>query len=156
MLLEENDVAGVGAKEGVGHVAKEGDEADDEVDDDVEHHLDFDTSGEAAVDFAACFVDHEGHEEIEEIADAAIISGLYRNDCCVGETYAGMIPIALPQPNLIPRNEKRAMSRRYARRLALVRTWPSWTEMPGGSAFLRLVILPVGLPLSLVAGTCSK
>jgi hypothetical protein len=51
---------------------------------------------------------------------------------------------------------KSDMSRRYARRLTLVKTLASCSEMPGGSAFLRFLTLPLGFPSSLVAGTLSK
>lgn len=70
-------------------------------------------------------------------------------------TYAGMSPMTLPQPNRTPRKLKRDISRRYARLLTLVKTLASWSEMPGGKAFLRLLGLP-GLPSSRVAGTDSK
>lgn len=64
--------------------------------------------------------------------------------------------MALPHPNWMPQQLKRERSRRYARRLTLVKTLASCSEMPGGNAFLRFLSFPDGFPLSRVAGTCSK
>lgn len=70
--------------------------------------------------------------------------------------YAGTSPMTLLQPKRMPRKLQSARSRRYARLLTLVKIFPSCSEMPGGRAFLRFLNLPVGLPSSRVAGTCSK
>lgn len=73
------------------------------------------------------------------------------------DAYAGMIPITLLQPNLIPQQLKRLISRRYARLLTFVRTFASCSEIPGGRALrLFLPFLLEGRPSSLVAGTVSK
>lgn len=72
-------------------------------------------------------------------------------------TYPGMMPITELQPNRIPMQLKRLMSKRYARRLTFVRTFASWAEIPGGRALrLFLVLEEEGCPSSLVAGTVSK
>jgi hypothetical protein len=72
-------------------------------------------------------------------------------------TYPGMMPMTLLQPNRMPQQLKRLISRRYARRLTLVSTLPSCSEMPGGKALRRFLVLVVdGRPSSLVAGTSSK
>jgi hypothetical protein len=72
-------------------------------------------------------------------------------------TYPGMIPMTEDQPNLIPQQLNRLMSRRYARRLTLVRILASCSEMPAGKA-LRLFFpfLLDGRPSKRVAGTVSK
>jgi len=61
------------------------------------------------------------------------------------------------QPNLIPQQLNRLMSSRYARRLTLVKTLASCSEMPAGIA-LRLFFpfLLDGRPSKRVAGTVSK
>lgn len=66
--------------------------------------------------------------------------------------------MTLPQPNRTPAKLNKARSSLYARRLTLVRTWASCSEIPGGRAFLRLLTFLSGLPLpsSRVAGIVSK
>jgi len=72
------------------------------------------------------------------------------------ETHPGMIPIRLPHPNLIPQQLNRHISRRYALLLTFVRTFPSCSDIPAGSAFLLFFVFLEGLPSNLVAGTLSK
>lgn len=62
----------------------------------------------------------------------------------------------LPQPNFRPRKLPKLMSNLYALLLTLVKILASWSERPGGSALRTFLNLPVGVPSSLVAGTCSK
>jgi hypothetical protein len=78
-------------------------------------------------------------------------------DKCKVATYPGMIPMTEDQPNLIPQQLNRLISRRYARRLTLVRILASCSEMPAGNA-LRLFFpfLLDGRPSKRVAGTVSK
>lgn len=65
--------------------------------------------------------------------------------------------MTLLQPNLIPQQLKRLISRRYALRLTLVRTFPSCSEIPAGRALrLFFVFFDDGLPSRRVAGTVSK
>lgn len=68
----------------------------------------------------------------------------------------GIIPITEDQPNRNPQQLKRDMSSRYARLLTLVRTLPSCSEIPCGSALRLFFPLLEGLPSSRVAGTVSK
>lgn len=57
----------------------------------------------------------------------------------------------------MPQQLQSALSSRYARRLTLVKTFASCSEIPGGSAFFRFLnFFLLGRPSSLVAGTCSK
>jgi hypothetical protein len=72
-------------------------------------------------------------------------------------TYPGMIPMTEDQPNLIPQQLNKLMSRRYARRLTLVKTFASCSEMPAGRALRRFFpFLLDGRPSKRVAGTVSK
>ena len=69
MGLQQGGVAGVGAEQGVGDVADDGDETDGKVESDVGHHAGAQSGGEAALDLCAGLDDHEGHEGVEEVAD---------------------------------------------------------------------------------------
>jgi hypothetical protein len=71
-------------------------------------------------------------------------------------TYAGINPITLLQPNRIPQQLNSDMSSRYALLFTFVRTLPSCSEMPAGSALRCFFVFLDGRPPSLVAGTCSK
>lgn len=64
--------------------------------------------------------------------------------------------MTLPHPNLIPQQLKSDISSLYARRLTLVRTLPSCSDIPGGRALRRFFVFLLGLPSSRVAGTDSK
>lgn len=72
------------------------------------------------------------------------------------DSYAGMNPITLLYPNLMPKRLNNPMSSRYARLLALTSTFPSCSDTPAGIAFRRLMVFFDGWPLSSVAGTRSK
>lgn len=64
--------------------------------------------------------------------------------------------MTLLQPNLIPQQLNKLMSKRYARLLTLVRIFASCSDMPGGKALRLFLPLLEGRPSSLVAGTVSK
>lgn len=123
----------------------------------IEHHLGLDVCWETSFDLGARAVNHHGHECINDISDSGIDLLVCANAIEQISTYPGMMPITELQPNLIPMQLKRLMSRRYARRLTFVRTFASWGEIPGGRALRLFVVLDEeGFPSSLVAGTVSK
>ena len=68
--LEQDDVARVGAEDGIGEVAEEGNEANEEVDDDVHHHLGLDRRRQTVVDVLAGSHDHQRHEQIQKVANS--------------------------------------------------------------------------------------
>src|SRR5258708_29460776 len=70
--------------------------------------------------------------------------------------YPGMIPMTEPHPNRMPQQLHKLISRKYARLLTFVRTFPSCSDMPGGSALRLFFPFFEGRPFSRVAGTRSK
>lgn len=72
------------------------------------------------------------------------------------DTYTGKRPITPSQPTRVPQRLNNPESNLYALLFIFVKTWASCSEMPGGRAFLTLLVLPVGVPSILVAGTYSK
>jgi hypothetical protein len=95
------------------NVPKEWAKSNAEIEDDVKPHFRYDLSWEAAFNLLACSEHHDSHECIECVAETEKLLACidsYRE--VSSNTYTGMIPMTLLQPNLIPQQLNKPISSR--------------------------------------------
>lgn len=156
VLLKDYSVSGVRTEQCIYNISKEWNQSNAEVHHYVEIHLGLHIGWKTTLNLLAGSKDHKCHEGVKNIADTVISCQQCPFRFCKS-TYPGTIPITLLQPNRTPNILNKLMSRRYARRLTFVRTFPSCSVIPGGNALRTFFVFFFdGLPSSLVAGTVSK
>jgi hypothetical protein len=89
-----------GAAKYIGNIPKEGNKPNAEIEDDVKIHFRHNLKWKAAFNLLACLEHHDGHECIKYVANAGEIVNFVLVISL--NTYPGINPMTLLQPNLIP------------------------------------------------------
>lgn len=91
-------------------IAQKRHKTDKEVNNDVKHHLRLNSSREATLYLLACPIDHHCHECINRITEAIARRQLRPRKRQKITTHPGIMPMTLPQPNLIPQQLNKLIS----------------------------------------------
>jgi hypothetical protein len=114
VLLKKCSIASIGFESRVGYVSSKGHNSNDKVDDNIEYHPGLDRGWQPTIDLHAGPHNQKGKQHIQNVTNS-IKSMLASMETQVGigdQTYAGINPKTLPQPNRMPQQLKRARSRR--------------------------------------------
>lgn len=112
--LEQPSVPSVCSEDGVRNIAEQRNQTQAEVEHDVEHHPRSESRRQATVDFLTRFDYHQGHEAVDEVANAEAAVSLVDPEASIfrEQAYTGMMPMTLLQPKRIPQQLNSDMSRR--------------------------------------------
>lgn len=79
MLFEDHSIAGIRAEHGIGHITQERDKSNDEVYDDVEHHLDLQSSRQAAFNLPTSLHNHQCQKGVQSVSNTkrGLVSDLH-------------------------------------------------------------------------------